>query len=144
MVCRYCGATFREELVSCPQCHAPLAEARPDPHRDRPPEHPSEDEAPDEENPRAPEKGLGIEGRPLARSTGGRLIRREAEVIPVFSRWRGGPNSFGPVAKVTTTVVVLAMFPLGGFTGMQILYFVGYAPVAALVLWGLWRKERVS
>lgn len=73
-----------------------------------------------------------------------RVLGHEQLTKPEFSRWRGGPTSFGPVTKIAITVFVIAMGPIGGETRFQVLWAIGYLPIAALVLWGVWRKQRVS
>lgn len=70
-------------------------------------------------------------------------LERQRLKRPEYSRWAGGPNSFGPVVKTAITIVVLAFAPLGVPTGETLLYLVAYLPIAALILWGTWRKERV-
>jgi len=71
------------------------------------------------------------------------VLRPEAKPVPQYSRWKGGPNSFGPVTKIVVTIFVVALFPFGGYYGTRTLYLVGYAPIAVLILWGLWRKQQV-
>lgn len=73
-----------------------------------------------------------------------RALESERFDRPVYSRWRGGPTSFGPATKIAITAFVLIMGPVGGATEFQILWTVSWAPVAVLVLWGVWRKQRVS
>ncbi len=61
-----------------------------------------------------------------------------------YSRWRGGPTSFGPVVKIAITVFVLAMGPIGGIQQFRVMWLIVWGPIAALVLWGTWRRQRVS
>jgi hypothetical protein len=61
-----------------------------------------------------------------------------------YSRWKKGPTSFGPATKVVLTVIIVALAPLSGALGMQVLYLIGYLPIALLLLWGLWRKQQVG
>ena len=63
---------------------------------------------------------------------------------PVYSRWKGGPTSFGPATKIAITVFVLALAPVGGVIAYQVLFFICYIPIAALILWGTWRKQQVG
>ena len=73
-----------------------------------------------------------------------RVFQREHLPKAEYSRWRGGPTSFGPAVKIAITVFVLAMGPIGGLAQFQILWFIAWAPVATLILWGVWRKQRVA
>lgn len=72
--------------------------------------------------------------------------KSEREELPPaeFSRWKQGPTSFNPWVKVTLTIVILAFAPVGGFWGFTVLFGIVYFPVAGLLLWGLWRKQRVG
>lgn len=72
------------------------------------------------------------------------LPGRQVMPKPVYSRWKGGPTSFGPVTKVILTVGILAAAPLGGYLAFQILFFISYIPIAGLILWGIWRKQQVG
>ena len=61
-----------------------------------------------------------------------------------YSRWKGGPTSFGPATKVILTVIILAFAPVSGALGMQLLYLIAYLPIALILLWGIWRKQQVG
>lgn len=126
--CRFCGSTLRPELAWCPQCRIPVAPSSSKSEQPGDTEPESQDQPTHKTVPRG--EFLGI--------------NPEAKVVPVYSRWRSGPNSFGPVTKVVATTFILALFPFGGAQGMKALYFIIYSPFALLCLWGLWRKERVS
>ena len=76
--------------------------------------------------------------------TGLRVYGTEQFPKAEYSRWRGGATSFGPAVKIAITVFVLSMGPIGGMTQLQAMWFIMWGPVSALILWGTWRKQRVS
>lgn len=70
---------------------------------------------------------------------------------PRMSRWHAGPTTFGPVGRISITLVVLWAGPwgsLGDFSGaadaLTLWYLLGYTMLAVLILRHVWRKERVS
>jgi hypothetical protein len=69
---------------------------------------------------------------------------------PVFSRWRGGETTFGPVGRVLATLVLVVLVVLGAaFTmfGWGQVFIAVYVPVAGLFLARqlrhVWRKDRI-
>ena len=80
--------------------------------------------------------------RPAARPLHATAFARSFDK-PTYSRWKKGPTSFSPTVKIALTLVILAFAPVGGFSGFQVLFFVPYLPIATLLLWGIWRKQRV-
>jgi len=81
---------------------------------------------------------------PAETATHRRVLEPEQHAEPEYSRWRGGPASFGPVVKIAITVFVLALGPIGGMLELRALWLIAWGPIAALVLWGTWRKQRVA
>lgn len=77
-----------------------------------------------------------VPGRPVP-------AREELQLTQVYSRWQGGPTSFGPVGRVVLTLLVLLVGlwlletnPIGG---------VVYALLAApLVLREVWKRSAVQ
>lgn len=89
--------------------------------------------------------GLCLEPVAPAAQTGLRHARGGEEFTkPVYSRWKGGPTSFGPAVKIAITIFVLAMAPVGGLLQFRALWAISYVPIAALVLWGTWRRQQVT
>jgi len=84
---------------------------------------------------------------PLARS--GQLDDPNPNPKPVYSRWEGGPLSFGPWGRVGLTVLIVA----GAFVGFGLFapwgspFAIVYWPIAAVyngfLLRAIWRKTRV-
>lgn len=130
--CPDCGAHVADDLSWCNQCYASLEGA------------PAE----------APPAGAV----PLAMRL--RVRPPSLEAPPEFSRWRGGPTSFGPVGRVLLTLAVLALLAIGypmlrglmlagvGFdvpgTGFAIMYSIVAVPAGAYMLLRVWKRERVS
>lgn len=65
-------------------------------------------------------------------------------VVPVHSRWRGGPTSFGPVGRVSWTVAVLlvAAFALFSMDPFFIVIWIGV--VGPVLLRSVWKRARIS
>ena len=84
---------------------------------------------------------------PLARS--GQLEDPNPNPKPVYSRWEGGPLSFGPRGRIALTVLIVA----GAFMGFGLFapwgspFALVYWPIASvycgLLLRAVWRKTRV-
>jgi len=69
----------------------------------------------------------------------------------VYSRWKAGPTTFGPVGRILITLLVAAFFPWGSFVGfgsalgpLLLWYLMGYTFLATFVLRHVWRKGRVE
>jgi hypothetical protein len=85
---------------------------------------------------------------PLARS--GQLQDPNPNPKPVYSRWEGGPLSFGPRGRIALTVLIV----VGAFIGFGLFapwgrpFAIVYWPIAcaycAFLLRAVWRKTRVS
>lgn len=80
--------------------------------------------------------------------------------VPTYSRWRGGPTSFGPAGRVVLSVLALVLGVVGypmtrgfilasvGFDvpgrGFVVMYIV-IAVVAELYLFSrIWKRERIA
>lgn len=77
-----------------------------------------------------------------------------------FSRWRGGPTSFGPLGRALLTLAVLMLLAVGypmlrglmvasiGFdvpgTGFAVMYAIVALPAGTYMLLRVWKRERVS
>lgn len=126
-LCRNCGARLWPDVMWCTQCYEPVRQLTP---RDRqlPPLREVEEPPP------------WVRRSPL----------RGPKETPVYSPWRAGPTTFGPVGRILITIVVVLVFPSGGYVGfgspigpLLLWYLLGYTVFATLVLRGVWRKERV-
>jgi hypothetical protein len=64
-------------------------------------------------------------------------------VQPVYSRWRGGPTSLGPVGRVSWTVGVLLVAAFAVFSGD--IFFIGIwlLLVGPLILRSVWSRARI-
>jgi hypothetical protein len=68
-----------------------------------------------------------------------------------MSRWHAGPTTFGPVGRVSITIVLVLLGPWRAFVGfdsiagpLTLWYLLGYTILAVLVLRHVWRRECVS
>src|SRR5689334_8470388 len=74
----------------------------------------------------------------------------DLEPIPEYSRWRAGPTTFGPVGRISITVVVAAIGFLVFWVfrlvdGPLVIADVGiYGVGAYFLLRNVWRRERVA
>jgi len=59
-----------------------------------------------------------------------------------YSRWQGGPTSFGPVGRVLATILVFLFGPWT-FSSFPILFGPIWIVIAVVVLKSIWKKERV-
>lgn len=128
--CPSCDAHVGDDLTWCNQCYASLERA--------PTEAPAAGAVP-----------LSLRVRPPS-----------VETPPEFSRWRGGPTSFGPVGRVLLTMTVLALLAIGypmlrglmvagvGFDvpgiGFASMYAIVAVPAGTYMLLRVWKRERVS
>ncbi len=126
-LCRRCGAVLSPDLMWCTQCYEPVRHLTPR-ERQLPPLREVEEPPP------------WVRRSPL----------RGPKETAVFSRWRAGPTTFGPVGRILVTLFVLAFFPWGGFVRfgsalgpLLLWYLLGYTFLATFVLRHVWRKERV-
>jgi hypothetical protein len=78
------------------------------------------------------------------------LPHEEPTAPPVSSRWRGGTTTFGPVGRVTITVVLMLFqlfwWRVVGPGGVELL-FVSYLASTAASIWILthvWKRDRVQ
>jgi hypothetical protein len=84
---------------------------------------------------------------PLARS--GHLQDPNPNPEPVYSRWEGGPLSFGPAGRIALTVLIV----IGAFVGSGLFapwgspFAIVYWPIAsaycAFLLRFVWHKTRI-
>jgi hypothetical protein len=131
--CSRCGAKVYAEAAWCGQCFAPLTQ-EPDP---------------------APED------RPLGSSLSARMPGpKEPAHVPTFSRWRGGPTSFGPVGRIVLSVLAVLLGLIGypmsrglilasvGFDVPGHGYMVMYAVIAAFaevyLFSRIWKRGRIA
>jgi hypothetical protein len=102
MNCEKCGASLAPEAEWCGQCLTPVRRGR----------------------------GSGVGGSALAsgslftRTKSGPNTTPEHEVV--YSRWKGGPESFGPIARVLLTI--------GLFLGLVVLYPIWYGLIGGPML----------
>jgi len=74
-------------------------------------------------------------------SAGGSLGERQ------WSRWRGGPNSFGPVGRVLLTVGLVGLIPLLTWMGGQAALYFDLVYLMGPLPWFLrdvWKRQRVG
>ena len=64
-------------------------------------------------------------------------------VVPVYSRWRGGPTSLGPAGRIGWTIAVLLVAAFAVFSGD--IFFIGIwcLLVGPLVLRSVWSRARI-
>jgi hypothetical protein len=84
---------------------------------------------------------------PLARS--GHVRDPNPNPEPVYSRWEGGPLSFGPAGRIALTILII----LGAFIGSGLFapwgspFAIVYWPIASaycgFLLRAVWRKTRI-
>jgi hypothetical protein len=122
--CRACGAPLAPEVRWCLRCYAPVLQLTP---RERQlPGLPEVEEPPPWAN-RSP-------------------LRDPDARPPTYSRWRAGPTTFGPVGRLTLTLVVLLVFPwdaLVSLNPLRLWFMLGYTIFGTYVLRHTWRRERV-
>jgi len=76
---------------------------------------------------------------------------------PKYSMWKRGPYSFGPLGRISVTVVVVAFGValakeagiIGTYFGEAglalVLLFIGiFSVLAVILLWGIWQPTRVE
>jgi len=127
--CWSCGAQLSPDADWCGLCYAPVRKAADKPG------------APEDEE----------------RAGSGREPLPEATPVPQVSIWRSGPTSFGIAGRVlVTALIVLAGYALylvagkmGEFYGTPglalVMVMLGvYSIGAILILWGIWRPQRVD
>lgn len=74
-----------------------------------------------------------------------RLVPRVAgpTVQPVYSRWRGGPTSLGPVGRLSWTLGVLLVAAFAVFSGDIFFMGIWLLLVGPLVLRSVWSRARI-
>lgn len=72
-----------------------------------------------------------------------RLSERIALPKTEYSRTKAGPTSFPLWGKIALTAVIIFFAPYG-WGALMGLFLVTYVPIAGLLLWGIWRKQRVG
>jgi hypothetical protein len=73
-------------------------------------------------------------------------LRDDRGPPPTYSRWRAGPTTFGPVGRISITLVLLTLFPWDAFftlNPMRLWFMLGFSVFASYVLRHTWRRERV-
>jgi hypothetical protein len=122
--CRSCGAPLPGDVRWCLRCYAPALELTPR-ERQLPPL--DRVEPPPPNVPRSP-------------------LRDDAGPPPVFSRWRAGPTTFGPVGRLAVTALLMLPFPwdaLVSLNPLRLWFMLAYTMFLAYALRDVWRKERV-
>jgi hypothetical protein len=137
--CPSCGARVANDLEWCNQCYSassavqtPAASAVVDAPAD-------------------PQRPLWVRSN---------IGQPDVKIAPEFSRWRGGPTSFGPVGRILLTLGVIVMlivgYPLlrgliyavGGMdipgAGLVVLYTCVALPGGAYMLNRVWKPERIK
>ena len=71
-------------------------------------------------------------------------VRDETKVVPVYSRWRKGPNTFGPVGRVSWTVGLLVLDALSVFSGDPIAMGGCILIATPLVARSVWARGRIA
>lgn len=66
-----------------------------------------------------------------------------ATVQPVYSRWRGGPTSLGPVGRMSWTIAVVLIAGMTVFSGDIFAMGIWFLLVAPLVLRSVWKRDRI-
>jgi hypothetical protein len=67
-----------------------------------------------------------------------------------YTRWRGGPLTFGPIGRLGITVTLalgfaVAFWPMGtAFWGLGLWFLLGYSMFSAIVLRAVWRRMPVD
>ncbi len=119
--CGTCGARLAPDIGWCPRCYAPRAAAQP---------------------------SGGHAAAPNLRMW---YPPEEPTPPAVYSRWRGGATTFGPVGRVVITVAILLvhvlLWKVFGFDGVVFLLGVGYIAWSLLSVWILlhvWKRDRVD
>jgi hypothetical protein len=121
--CGRCGALVSGEQEWCGQCYAPVAPAA--------------------------ASETTVRGAIMGQLASEAIESAEPDPAPVYSRWRGGPTSFGPATKVILTALVVALgwvvyksFALvdGPMVGADIGI---YAVAAYFFLRQIWKRARV-
>lgn len=64
-------------------------------------------------------------------------------VVPVYSRWRGGPTALGPVGRISWTVGVVLIAGLTVFSQDIFAMGIWFLLVAPLVLRSVWKRARI-
>jgi hypothetical protein len=64
-------------------------------------------------------------------------------VQPVYSRWRGGPTSLGPVGRISWTVGVLLTAAFAVFSGSIFFMGIWILFVGPMILRSVWKRDRI-
>lgn len=149
--CKACGAALSPDIDWCPQCYLPK---RGGPAR----------------QPGGPMTGVRVApgGVPAGPATPGPVTpgpaipghpgfvpRPEAHEPVQYSRWRAGPTSFGPLGRSLLSIGVVVLGVLGYFALLgnigitpsvtsELLYALGYTPIAVWLWFRIWRPQRVQ
>jgi hypothetical protein len=82
-----------------------------------------------------------LEFAPRARFEGGFVDTPRHDVH--YSRWKGGPTSFGPVGRILATLLVILFGPWTT-SAFVIFYTPIWILVAMVALKAIWKKERID
>jgi hypothetical protein len=125
--CQGCGASLGPDAEWCDQCFAPVAEPGP--------------RAADEPSSLFP---VWLPGLPL-------YMPEEPVPPPVYSRWRGGTTTFGPVGRSVLTAFIaligalltLSFGPPWALSiGLEI--WIAYLLLGGFLLKEIWKRDRVD
>ena len=64
-------------------------------------------------------------------------------VVPVYSRWRGGPTSLGPVGRISWTIGVLLTAAFAVFSGSIFFMGIWILFVGPMILRSVWKRDRI-
>ena len=80
-----------------------------------------------------------------APAVAGRFVPAAAgpAVEPVYSRWKAGPTSMGPVGRISWTVGVLLVAAFAVFSGDIFFMGIWILFVGPLVLRSVWKRHRI-
>jgi hypothetical protein len=133
--CSRCGAKVYAGAAWCGQCFAPVAEPEP----------------------ASPSELAPPPASPLASRM---PVPKEPAHVPTFSRWRGGPTSFGPAGRTVLSVLAVLLGVVGypmsrglilasvGFDVPGHGYLMMYAVIAAAaevyLFSRIWKRERIA
>lgn len=64
--------------------------------------------------------------------------------MPVYSRWRGGTTTFGPVGRLSCTLAVLLLAAFAVVSGDPFFMAIWILFVGPMILRSVWKRDRIS
>jgi hypothetical protein len=64
-------------------------------------------------------------------------------IEPVYSRWRGGPTSLGPIGRISWTIGVLLTAAFAVFSGSIFFMGIWILFVGPMILRSVWKRDRI-